>query len=267
MSETMQPTPGGASAGGPAAAMRVEIAALQQQIRDLKALQASGRWWVTATLLIVIAMFAVFTYGTYARIKGNFSDAAVQQAMSQHGAEVVPLAQTMLMETGKAAMPAYRDAIVATMRDKGPAAATAAVDKFKSISQASGKEFQDKMNKAFDAAVARIEPDFKLAYPNMPDEKRQELMKTFASEQIDATNKRLAGQINTLYTNDLIRTQSVLDTLQVPEAEANAGGRDMLEKKFLHTMVALLDQQIDDAYAAPATGDVQTAGMKMSGNK
>lgn len=244
--------------------MRAEIATLRQKIREIKSLQNSGRWWVIGTTVIVVVLFAAFSWGTYEHIKDNFNHKAVQQAMSTYGASLIPMAQRMITATGKAVMPSYQDAIVATMRKRGPTAAKAALTDLRNVSQKTGKLFQTKMHKAFEQAVAEIQPDFKKAFPNMPDKQRQAMLQSFAADQIGSQNKQIATQISQLYTNDLIHTQAALQTLNVPQVSKAPGGRDAMEKKFLHTMIALLDLQVDDAFAKPSTQPAQTTDTQVA---
>lgn len=234
-------------------AMRREVADLHQQVADLRSLQASGRLWVWGSTALIILMFALFMYTTYHRIRGNFDQQAMQKAISEHGAEMLPMTQTMLGQAGQDVLPAYRDAVAATLRARGPAVAKAAVKRLQDVPAQSGKEFQDKVRATFDAAVAKIEPEFKTAYPNLTDDKRQQVIQAFVSDEITAQNKRIASRVDQLYTDDLTHMQGVLDKFDMP-TPAGPDGQQVLERQFLHTMVALLDNQVD--VALPATAAV-----------
>ena len=179
-----------------AAAIHRDLADLQKQVRDLKSLQASGRRWVLATMLIIVLMFATFSWGLYTRIKHNFNDQAVQKAVSEQGADIVPMAESMLKATGQTLLPVYRDAALAVLRKEGPAAGQMAVDRLKAIPQDSGVAFKEKMQAAFDAAVKRVEPDFKAAYPKLADDRRQQILQSFMTDQIASQNSRLATQVD-----------------------------------------------------------------------
>jgi hypothetical protein len=263
MPDPIQPQPGGSptAADSPTAAAQVdvarrELAELQRQVRDLRALQSSGRWWVWGSTALIILMFSVFMYGTYARIRDNFGQPAMQQAIREHGQVLMPLTRQMLMSAGRDVLPVYRDAIVAVLHARGPAAATAAVQRLKELPEQGGKELQDKLRATFDAAVSRIEPEFKSAYPNVSDERRQQIMQAFVMDEINEQNKRIASRVDQLYTNDLIRMQAVLEKYDVPQGtDAKPVDQQELEKRFLHTMVALLDDQVDAAYPAPVAPD------------
>ena len=242
-----------------------DLADIHKQVRDLKAIQASGRHWVLGTTLAVIALFAIFSYATYEHIKRNFDQAAMQKAVSEHGDAVMPVAMRLLQQTGQDLFPVYRDAALAKLKADGPKAASAAVDQVRQVPEQTGKEFQQKLQAAFDAAVTKVEPDFKAAFPNVTDEKRQQIMSAFVAEQIDAQNKRIASRVNQLYTNDLIHMQGTLDKFQLPDTSGTPAGQDELERRFLHTMVALLDDQVDTALPAPATtgGNAGMASVRM----
>ncbi len=261
--------PAGSTPGGSTTAldaMRREVVDLHKQVSDLRALQASGRLWVWGSTALIILMFAVFMYATYHRIRGNFDQQAMQQAIRDHGADVEPMALSLLTSAGQDAMPVYRDAIASTFRTRGPAAATAAVARLRQVPEQSGKEFQDKVKVTFDAAIAKIEPEFKADYPSVSDEKRQQIMQSFVADQIESQNKRIATRVDQLYTNDLIHMQGVLDKYDLP-MPAGPDGQRVLEKQFLHTMVALLDDQVE--VALPGSSDVpppsaETASMRVA---
>ena len=263
MTEPTNPSTGPAPAATPTvAAMRRELAELQREVRDLRSLQASGRWWVWGSTALIILMFSVFMYATYARIRGNFGQPAMQQAIKEHGQELMPLTRAMLVSAGRDMLPVYRDAITAVLHKRGPAAATAAVKGLRQLPEESGKEFQDKLRAAFDAAVNKIEPDFKAAFPDVTDDRRQQIMQAFVADEIDAQNKRIAARVDQLYTEDLAHMQAVLDKYDLPQGPAGPARQQALEKQFLHTMVALLDDQVDAAYPAPPTEDPMTVRRK-----
>ena len=60
-------------------------------------------------------------------------------------------------------------------------------------------------------------------------------------DQIAVQNKRIATKVDQLYTNDLIRMQTTLEKFDLPKVGPD--GTDGLERRFLHTMVALLDDR------------------------
>ena len=232
-----------------AAVMQTQLADLRQQIASLHTIQATGRRWTLVTVVLVVLLFALFTWATYTRIKRNFNDQAVQEAVGKHGDEVNTMASDMLVATGKDVWPAYKDAAVLTLRRDGPAAATTAVEHLRAIPQKSGEQFKAQIDAAFAAAVKRVEPDFRAAFPAVPDQRRQDLLKAFVADQIESQNKRIAVRVDQLYTNDRIRMQTTLEKFDSPRVSAM--GPDGLERQFLHTMVALLDDQVDAAFPAP----------------
>ena len=259
-----------------AAAIRRDLADLHEQVRTLKRLQSVGRLWTWGTVVIVVLMFGLFSWATYSKISRNFDQASIQRAVKEHGDQVLPMATQMLTQTGQTLLPVYKDAAVATLKTQGPAAAQAAVARIKRVPEQSGKEFQEKVAAAFDSAVKKVEPDFKAAYPNVTDAKRQDLLKSFVADQITAQNKRVAAKVDQLYTNDLIHMQTTLEKFDTPKATAAAGGggaSNASERKFLLTMVDLLRDRVDDALSAtggkagadadPATATM-TAGMRSS---
>ena len=258
MTEPITPA-GGTPAAAPTttttAAMQREIGRIRQEIRDLQAMQASGRLWVWGSTALIILMFAVFMYATYSRIRGNFGQAAMQTAIKEHGQELMPLTQAMIVSTGRDVLPAYKDAMMQVLHARGPAAAQAAVAQLKALPEQSGQEFQDKVKVAFDAAVRKIEPEFRAAYPKVSDERRQQIMATFVADQITKQNQRIASRVDQLYTNDLDHMQDVLQKYDLPDADPGPAGQQATERQFLHTMVALLDDRVDEAYAVPTADD------------
>jgi len=202
--------------------------------------------------LIMVLQFAIFSYALFEKIHGNFSQDAIHKAVSDRGDIVIPLASRLLIETGQNSLPAYRDAIVAAIHQRGPELATETVNRFEEIPQQSGKELQDKLQATFADVMQRIEPEFKTAFPNLSDERRQELVQAFLADEIDSQNKRIAERINGLYTGDLTRMQDVLEKFDLPDPSVPQD-QNNLERDFLHTMVALVDDQLDASYGKSAT--------------
>jgi hypothetical protein len=253
-----EPTPPIAPSSATPDAVQRELNELKRHVRDVARLQMVGRAWVYGTTLLVIVMFTVFSWGTYKHIVGNFDLPSIQRALDEHGKAVRPAAEQMLMATYKTVLPTYRDTIVATLRRRGPDTAKAAVDQLKQVPESTGKEFQEKLAKTFDGAVERMKPELRLAFPQVTDERRAQIMQAFVADQIDAQNNRIRIRVDQLYTNDLIHMQAVLEKFDLPRAtDPREGGPAGLERRFLHTMVALLDDQVDAAYA-PAPTAVET---------
>jgi hypothetical protein len=244
--------PGVTPASSVLGTMERQVDQLQLEIAQLRSLQASGRWWLFWTTTLTVLLVVAFTLATYLKIRQNFNPDAVRQAVNARGTDVLPLATQMLMQTGRDAMPAYQAAMVAALQKRGPVMADTAYKRLQQVPEEDGKLMQDKLQAAFAGAMGQIQPQIKAAYPNLADDKRQAMIADFASKQIDAQNKSVASQINKLYTNDLIQLQTVLDKFQLPdESDPAATDQAGLERQFMHTMVALLDQQVDAAYATP----------------
>jgi hypothetical protein len=143
-----------------------------------------------------------------------------------------------------------------------------AYKRFQQLPQEDGQMMQTKLQAAFDGAVKQIEPEMKAAFPNLSDDKRQAMVSDFAAKQIDLQNKAIAAQINQLYTKDLSQMQGVLDKFQLPDDSSPAASdTQSLEREFMHTMVMLLDDQIDAAYTTPPadTGTMGGATTRPSG--
>ena len=254
-------TGGGATPPGAAtAAMQRQVDLLQAQVVQLRRLQSSGRWWLAISTLLVVALIVAFTLGTYQRIKENFNHDAVQLAVNSNGTDVLPIATQMLMQTGRDAMPAYQAAMVQGLRERGPAIADAAYKRLQQVPEDDGKMMQDKLQATFDAAFSDLQPQMKQAFPNLSTDKQTAMLADFKSKQIEAANKTIAAHATQLYTNDLNQMQEVLNKFQLPDASApgTTDNRD-LEREFLHTMVMLLDQQVDAAYAGGSGSTTQPA--------
>ncbi len=233
-----------------AADMEREIERLRQKTKELYDLQVTGRRQVIYGAVVIVLMFAVFMYETYARIQGNFSSDHVQAALNERAPQVVPLATRLVMESGRNAMPTYREEIAKTMRERGPELAIEAKKQLDKLPDQTGKLLEDRLNATFNKVIHQIEPRLQKDFPNMTEEERHLMIQAFVAQQIEAQNKQVADHINQLYTNDLIQMHQVLLKFKLP-ADANIDESE-LERKFLHTMVMLLDDQVDAAYAVPA---------------
>lgn len=236
-------------------ALHQETIRIEQHLQRLRRSASAGRWIMTLAVIVIVLQFAGFSYLLYQKIRGNFSQANVQQAVSARGDEVLPIASNLLMETGKNILPVYRDAMMTSLKARGPKMAAEAVAHFEQVPQQSGKVMQEKLQATFDGVIKKIEPEFKAAYPNLSDEKRQQLVQAFLADQIAQQNKHIADHITGLYSKDLVQMHGVLDKFSVPDNKKTPDS-DELERNFLHTMVALLDDQLN---TTSATATVSTA--------
>jgi hypothetical protein len=106
----------------------------------------------------------------------------------------------------------------------------------------------------------------KQEYPGLSDEDRNLMIQDFTNSQIETQNKNVSTKIDGLYTNDLIQMQGVLEKFKLPDADQKPDKTE-LEKKFLHTMVMLLDDQVDAAYALPPDDQTTSALAKVPSTK
>jgi len=251
----LQNNPGG---GNPASVdeMSREVDQIQKRLVELRQLQARGRSQFIAISILIVLMFAVFMGATYWRIRDNFNPEAVQKAVNDRGPAVLPLARDLLVHAGKNAMPAYREALVQGMRQHGPDLASETLARFQQVPEHNGKVMQDKLQVTFANAIKKVDPDFKAAFPSLSDEQRQHLVQDFLMSQIEEQNKRVASRCNQLLSNDLARLNETLDKFQIEDANQPKDA-EALEHQFLRTMVAILDDQVDRAYAAPSAEDAK----------
>ena len=250
---------GGASGGGASIeGLQREADRLQQHVVELRRSQAAGRWVLWVTTFIVILQFALFAGAMYRKLSANFSHENIQAAVTERGNEVLPLAQQLVMDTTRDSLPAYRDAFLGAIHTRGPGLAKAAEDRFEQVPTTSGTMLQEKLSATFATVLQRIEPDFKAAFPNLSDEKRQQLVQAFLADQIAAQNKRIADHITQLGTNDLIKVQEALESFDLPAADAKPVDDDQLEHSVLHSMVMLLDDQLDASYGKSVPEDAAT---------
>lgn len=255
----------GSATGATVEGLQREVDRLQQHVTTLRQSATAGRWILGITTLIVILQFAIFAWAMYHKLSLNFSHENVQAAVSQRGNEVLPMAQQLVMDTTRDSLPAYRDAFLSAIHTRGPGLAKAAEDRFEQVPAKSGAMLQDKLQTVFTNVMQKIEPDFKTAFPNLSDEKRQQMVQAFLADQIDTQNKRIADHISQLGTNDLIKVQAALESFDLPAADDKSIHDDQLEHSVLHSMVMLLDDQLDATYGKITPDDsAMPAGMRPS---
>ena len=232
------------------AQMQAQLADLRQQIASLHTIQAAGRRWTLVTVVLVVLLFALFTWGTYTRIKRNFNDQAVQAAVDTPpaGCEQAGVGHADQHRPGRVAGVQGRG--VTTLRNDGPAAATAAVEHLRVDPPAERRGVQGPdRRRVRRGRQAGSSPTSGPRFPSVPDQRRQDLLKAFVADQLDAQNKRITIRVDQLYTNDRNRMQATLEKFDTPRISGL--GSEGLERQFLHTMVALLDDQVDAAFPTP----------------
>jgi len=252
----MPASPASQSNNSPNLANNVEL--LQQRIGELSRLQSAARSQFFVTSLVIIAMFALFVIALYTRLRNNFDQANIQAAVSARSSQVLPIARELIIDSARQAAPAYRDAFRAALRQQGPQLANETLARFQAVPEENGKLMQSKLQTAFENALNRVQPELASAFPSLSDEQRQRLAQEFLMTQIEQQNQRVAARCNQLFTNDLLQLHAVLEKFELPDAASPQDRKD-IERHFLKTTVALLDHQIESAYADP--DDTQDIGI------
>lgn len=221
----------------------VDVTILRERFAELRKRQAAGRVPLILLTLAVIAFFGVFTFMTINGVKGNFSQMAVQKAVSDRLPAVIPLAGAQLQKAAVNALPVYRDLAVERYEKVRPVLAEKTMARLDRIPDESAKMMNEALDASFARVLKRIEPEFNKAFPGLSDAQKQEILSGYFHDMIEARNKTVASHIDAMYTNDMIGVHAALDHFNLPGEEAKASP-DELQREFLHSMLVLADYEL-----------------------
>lgn len=243
-----------------------DVARLRQRFAELRSAEAKARRRLAAVAVIVVLLFAGFTYFTIHRVQGNFNQPAVQKAVADRLPQVMPPAGEQLQKAATNAMPTYRKLAAERFEKARPALAAKTRARLEKVPDETGQLMADTVHTAFAGAERRIEPEVKQAFPSLTDAQKQDLLNVYFHDAIAARDKDLATHISGIYTRELVTMQAALENFEFPRDEAASPTMDKAQRDFLHTLLVLADFELlnGDAPAAPAAKDVRTAGARMT---
>lgn len=240
----------------------VNVAELRQRFAELRKRQAAAGRTAVGVAVAVVALFGAFTYFTVNRVRDNFSQPAVQKAVSEHLPAVVPVAGAQLQKAAVAALPVYRDLAVAQFEKVRPELAAKAMARLDGVPDRAGRLMSERVSASFDKALKRVEPELRQTFPSLTDAQKQQVLADYFHDGIAERNQAIASHIEKMYTNELIAAHSALDKFDLPAADA-AVDPGRLQRDFLRSLLAVADYELANAgdAAAPVGGPaVKTAG-------
>jgi hypothetical protein len=256
---TAAPTP----SPGSAADQERQIADLRRSFADLRKSQSSSGVVVVLLVIVIVVEFAAFAYYTKERLHDNFSQTAIQKAVSDKLPQVYPVAAAQLQKAATNAIPTYRQLASERFEKLRPQLAANARARLERIPEDTGKVMNERLHTAFEGALSRLEPDIKAAFPSLTDAQKTDLLNAHFHDAINQRNKDIAAHIDHIYTNELTTVHAALDKFEVPPADV-APSSDRAQRDFLHTMLVLADYELmnGDMFggAGPAGGAVDTGG-------
>lgn len=242
-----------------------DISRLRQRFAELRRAESSARRRLAAVSVVVVLLFAAFTYFTVHRVQGNFTQPAVQKAVADRLPQVMPPAGDQLQKAATNAMPTYRKLAAERFEKARPALAARTRARLEKVPDETGHMMSDALHAAFDGAQHRIEPEVKTAFPSLTDAQKQDLLNVYFHDAIAARDKDLATHISGVYSKELVTMQAALENFEVPRDEASSPTMDKAQRDFLHTLLVLADFELLNGDATPAPAkNARTAGARMA---
>ena len=236
---TAAPTP----SPGPEQEQVRQVADLRQRFADLRKSQGSSSTIVVFLVVIIAIEFTAFAYFTKQRIASNFSQVAIQKAVSDRLPQILPIAGEQLQKAATDALPTYRELAAERFQKLRPELAQRARERLEKIPEETGKLMNEQLQTAFQGALQRVEPDVKATFPSLTDQQKQDLLNVYFHDAIEQRNKAIAAHIDQIYTNELTSMDAALDNFQLPPP-GEGPSTDKAQRDFLHTMLMLADYEL-----------------------
>jgi len=244
-----------------ASGIESQLGALQRRVEELKRVQATSRR-ITAVLAVIVVMeFAAFAFFTSRGVQSNFKQEDVQKAVAAKVPEVTPVLRDRLVTVAKNTLPVYREQAQARFAKVGPEVAHDALDRLQKLPEENGQELNKHLQIAFEAALSRVEPDMKSAFPSLSDEQKASIIHSHFMGAIHKENETLAKHVNEIAENELKQMRQILEKFDVP-SDTNPATRRAREREFLH---ALIDVMMDGEFtlkSPPTTKPASVANAK-----
>jgi hypothetical protein len=244
-----------------ASGIESQLGALQQRVEELKRVQATSRRVTAVLAAIVVLEFAAFAFYTSRGLRQNFRQEDVQKAVAARVPEVTPVLRDHLVTVVQNTLPVYRDQATQRFQKVGPDVARDALDRLQKLPEENGKELNKHLQIAFEAALSRLEPDMKSAFPSLSDEQKTSIIHSYFISAIHKENETIAKHVNEIADNELTQMKQVLDKFDVP-SETTPAAQRARQREFLH---ALVDVMMDGEFTLktpPTTKPASVAAAK-----
>lgn len=244
-----------------ASGIESQLGALQRRVEELKRVQATSRRITAVLAVLVVLEFAAFAFYTSRGLQQNFRQEDVQKAVAARVPEVTPVLRDHLVTVARNTLPVYREQATQRFQKVGPEVAHDALDRLEKLPEENGQELNKHLQIAFEAALSRVEPDMKSAFPSLSDEQKASLLHSYFVSAIHKENEAIAKHVNEMADNELRQMKQVLDKFDVP-SETTPAARRAREREFLH---ALVDVMMDGEFTLktpPTTKPASVAAAK-----
>lgn len=242
-------------------------AELRRKFAEIRKWQVVSKVTTVVVILLVVAMFAWFAFATDSGVRGNFADNARNQKAAEEAIPLVTPMVTASMQTiFEEAAPVYQKlATERYERVRKNLGAQAAV-RFNQLPADSGKMMTERLTKALDSAIKKIEPELQAAFPSLTEAQRRDLLIVQFHDTIEERNRAIGTKLEAVSVSEQARIKGVLDKFALPPDEA-AGGDEQLGKELVQTLLLLAQQELDTlgtpapAASAPGAATVIKTGV------
>jgi hypothetical protein len=241
------PTPSAYDRPAPAAqpALEAEVDRMRTRLAEFQRLNSMARMQAVVLVVLIAVMFYIFSATTVARVKANFTDDQVRDAMAKQAPEVVATVTPPLVRAVQASVPTYKEIAIKRLHAVGPEIAADARARMERIPQEQGDQLEKRLQKALDSALARVEKDAAADLPHLTDEQRRSDLATFHHDRIEQANQALAHQVNTMVSKEVVRFDAAIQRLGVEQAAKSAAADpNLAEREFLHNAILLMDDHV-----------------------
>ena len=216
-----------------------QLGALQRRVDELKRVQATSRRITAVLAVLVVLEFAAFAFYTSRGVQSNFRQEDIQRAVAARVPEVTPVLRDHFVTVAKNTLPVYRQQATERFQKVGPEVARDALDRLQKLPEENGQELNKHLQIAFEAALTRVEPDMKTAFPSLSDEQKASIIHSYFMGSIHKENETIAKHVNEVAENELKQMRQILEKFDVP-SETTPTARRAREREFLHALVDVM---------------------------
>lgn len=219
---------------------------LRGKFASIRRWQMISKFATVLTVIAVVIMFYLFATSTKEKVEANTSDQqrnqkALEAALAELTPSVVSSLQTVATEAG----PVYQQLASERFQRVRENLGTKAAVRFQQLPEDGGKVMGERLVRAFESVLKKVEPDLQAAFPSLTDAQRRDLLIAHFHDVIETRNKAIAVKIDAVKANEQSRVKAVLDKFALPPDEA-AGGNEQLQKELTQTLLLLAQAELEE---------------------
>lgn len=233
------------------AVMEHEVDNLRKQLDELRSLQTRSRMLTIGFVILLVVMFVVFLVATSSRIRSNFTQEAVKNAVDDNTQALIPHFTREVQLATSEVLPVYRDLAIERFKVVGPDIAKETLARFRDLPKENLDVLHSRMQLSMNRIIDNVSPDLHQLLAQLPDDRETAAIEAFHKRLVEDVTRR--GE--TLANEQVTRLQTILTKFDVAAPKTRSG--EDLEREFVHGLLLMADYELmysgdEDFFTAPA---------------